>query len=175
MKTLKIAFGMIIFFGLLSVSQALACEFPGMSAGSAKTATAPSASRSVTQSLIPDTSLKFFTRRDLVGRYASRSTATLFDPSTGRTQHATCVGVITFDGRGNIVDREVHSYDGFIVHDEFTGTYTMNSDGTGIMHLANEAESFDYSFVMSDDGKEVTFLVLLDVPGLVSDGVLKKQ
>ena len=176
MKNLKITFALTFVVGLLSVSEAFACQFPGQNnlAGSKQTVTAPKGGSVITPSLA-DSSLKIFTKRDLVGRYSSKATATFFDPTQNRVAFATCVGLITFDGRGNLFDREVHSYDGFIVHDEFTGTYTMNPDGTGIMHFSNADESYDYSFVMSDDGREITFLILLDEPGVVSDGILKKQ
>jgi hypothetical protein len=122
-----------------------------------------------------DSDGKTWTKRDLSGRYASLATATFFDPSVNRTLNATCVGVVTFDGRGRFTDREVHSYDGVIVRDEFTGTYTVSADGHGTMHFVGESETFDYEFVISNDGKEITFLILLDIPGVVSNGTLKKQ
>jgi hypothetical protein len=82
---------------------------------------------------------------------------------------------VTFDGRGHLTDKEVHSYDGTIVRDEFTGTYTVNADGTGKMHFVGESETYDYDFVISNEGKEITFLVMLEIPGIVSQGTLKKQ
>jgi hypothetical protein len=43
------------------------------------------------------------------------------------------------------------------------------------MHFVGDSEEYDYEFVISNDVNEITFLVTLDVPGLVSYGTLKKQ
>ena len=176
MKNIKIMFAIVFVVGLLGISQAFACQFPGTE--NLKTA--------ATQTLLPkevykdlisrdESDQRLFSKRDLNGRYSSFAQATFFDPSQNRTTYATCVGVVTFDGRGRFTDREVHSYDGFIVRDEFTGTYTVNADGTGVMHVVGENEAFDYDIVLSNEGKDVIFLVELPVPGLVSQGNLKKQ
>src|SRR6185369_4093330 len=129
MKNLKIMFAMMFVVGLMGISQVFACQFPAESLKNA----------AVTQSLIPketykdvifreDDNQKAFSKRDLTGRYASFAQATLYDPAANRTSYATCVGVVNFDGRGRFTDREVHSYDGVIVRDQFTGTYAVNPD-----------------------------------------------
>ena len=174
MKNLKIMFALMFIVGLLGISQAFACQFPGENLKNA-----------AAQTLLPKNMVKDiifheetergFTKRDLNGRYSSFAQATFFDPTQNRTTYATCVGVVTFDGRGRFTDREVHSYDGVIVRDQFTGTYTVNADGTGTMHFVGESETFDYDIVLSNEGKDVIFLVELPVPGLVSQGTLKKQ
>lgn len=176
MKNLKTMFAVMFVIGLLGISQAFACQFPG----------GENLKNVPTQTLIPknvvkdivfrdETDQRSFSKRDLNGRYASFAQATFFDPTQNRTTYATCVGVVTFDGRGRFTDREVHSYDGVIVRDEFTGTYTINADGTGVMHVVGENEAYDYDIVLSNEGKDVVFLVELPVPGLVSQGTLKKQ
>ena len=43
------------------------------------------------------------------------------------------------------------------------------------MHFVGDSDEYDYEFVVANDSKEITFLVTLDVPGLVSYGTLKKQ
>lgn len=183
MKNFKVLMTLAFVVGLLGISPVFACKFPGANLPTA--AQRNSQSNSLLQSAAKEevitirdgNSFGVFTKRDLAGRYASYATVTIFDPSMNRTLHGTCVGVVTFDGRGRFTDREVHSYDGAIVRDDFTGTYTVNPDGTGVMHFISENETFDYQFVISNDGKEITFLVTFpeDVPGVVSQGTLKKQ
>lgn len=161
--------------GVLGISQAFAC----------KPLTDGIAPRTDNRSIVRtnmtpaqnsfDFDSRIYSKHDLVGRYASLATATFFDPVANRTQYATCVGIVTFDGRGRFTDREVHSYDGVIVRDEFVGTYTLNGDGRGTMHFVGENETYDYEFIVSNDAKDITFLVLLDLPGVVSNGTLKKQ
>ena len=175
MKDLKTLFALSFVVGLLGISQAFACKMPA-DTPAARNASY-SGSKMVTQSIIGagDQDTKGYSKRDLVGRYASLATATIFDPVSNRTEYATCVGVVTFDGRGHFTDKEVHSYDGVIVRDEFVGTYTIGADGRGTMHFVGADEQYDYEFVVSNELKEITFLITLDVPGVVSYGALKKQ
>ncbi len=174
MKNLKIMFALVFVVGLLGISQVFACQFPGENLKKAAPDLLP---KSMVKDIFfrDETDQKSFSKRDLNGRYASFAQATFFDPVQNRTTYATCVGVVTFDGRGRFTDHEVHSYDGVIVRDDFTGTYTVNPDGTGVMHVVGENEAYDYDIVLSNEGKDVIFLVELPVPGLVSQGTLKKQ
>ena len=174
MKNLKIMFALMFVIGLLGISQAFACQFPNenLKIVASQNSLPKDAVKNIS---LLDESEKGFTRRDLNGKYSSFAQATFYDPTTNRTLYATCVGVVTFDGRGRFTDREVHSYDGVIVRDQFTGNYTVNPDGTGTMHFIGENETFDYDIVLSNEGKDVVFLVELPVPGLVSQGTLKKQ
>lgn len=176
MKNLQTLFALMFIVGLLGISQAFACKFPGENLVSGNQT--KSVSKTEVQDsadLSDDTDANFYSKRTLSGRYSSFAQATFYDPTSNRTLYATCVGVVTFDGRGHFTDKEVHSYDGVIVRDEFTGTYTVNSNGTGMMHFVGENETFDYDIVLSNEGKDVIFLVELPVPGLVSQGTLKKQ
>jgi hypothetical protein len=177
MKNLKIMFALMFVIGLLGISQAFACQFPGSENLKNVTASQTLLPKEVFKDVIfrEETDQKSFSKRDLNGRYSSFAQATFFDPTQNRTTYATCVGVVTFDGRGRFTDREVHSYDGTIVRDQFIGTYRVNADGTGVMHFVGENESYDYDIVLSNEGKDVIFLVELPVPGLVSQGTLKKQ
>ena len=175
MKNIKAILMTALVVIVIGISQAYACRPPGDSSiAPGQSATAP---RLADLSLNPpiDIESRPYSKRDLVGRYASFATVTIFDPTTNRTLNGTCIGVVTFDGRGHLTDKEVHSYDGTIVRDEFTGTYTLNADGTGKMHFVGESETYDYDFVISNEGKEITFLVMLEIPGIVSQGTLKKQ
>jgi hypothetical protein len=174
MKNLKTLFALMFIVGLLGISQAFACKFPGENLVNANQTKSVSKTE-VQESADLSDDANFYGKRSLSGRYSSFAQATLYDATSNRTLYATCVGVVTFDGRGHFTDSEVHSYDGFIVRDEFTGTYTVSSNGTGTMHFVGESETFDYDIVLSNEGKDVIFLVELPVPGLVSQGTLKKQ
>jgi len=176
MKGLKTLFAMILVVGTIGLSQAFACKPP---TGNLPAQGRPSESQPTVRpepaNISYEPEFTSYSKKDLVGRYASLATATFFDPGANRTLYATCVGVVTFDGRGHFTDREVHSYDGVIVRDEFTGTYTLSPDGRGTMHFVGDSETFDYEFVVSNDTKEITFLITLEIPGVVSNGTLKKQ
>ncbi len=176
MKKLTALIAMIMVVGVVGLSQAFACMPPSNSLPArARTSVAEETPKLESSQAAYEPAFKSFDRRDLAGRYASTATATFFDPTANRTQYATCIGIVTFDGRGHFIDREVHSYDGVIVRDEFIGTYTLSSEGHGRMHFVGENETYDYEFVVSNDLKEITYLVMLEVPGLVSNGTLKKQ
>ena len=175
MTNLKNLIAIMMFVGLIGISQAFACKsLAGGLQNLPQTAVlSQPASGGLSQS--KDEDPKGPSLRDLTGRYVSYATATFFDQATNRTLYATCIGVVTFDGRGHFTDKEVHSYDGVIVRDEFTGRYTVNADGSGSMHYVGQNESYDQEIVLSNDAKDITFLILLDVPGLVSQGTMKKQ
>ena len=162
--------------GLLGISQVFACKSPvaGM-VSSQQLAMMQKTDMVLKNDSKGDEDTKGFSKRDLSGRYSSFAQATIFDAMSNRTTYATCIGVVTFDGRGHFTDKEVHSYDGFIVRDQFIGTYTVNSDGTGKMHYIGEEEVYDQEIVLSNEGKDITFLILLDIPGIVSQGTMKKQ
>ena len=175
MKNLKTTFAIMMIVGLLGISQAFACKSPATGLASYQQLALVQKMPSIVPANFRDDGERTFTRRDLNGRYSSFAQATFYDMTTNRTSFATCIGVVIFDGRGHFTDREVHSYDGVIVRDQFTGAYTVNADGTGMMHYVGEAESYDQEIVLSNDGKDITFLVLLDIPGIVSQGTMKKQ
>ena len=177
MKNLKTTFAIMMIVGLLGISQAFACKSPvlGMLSSQQLAAASKTGAETVPPTKDDAQSALGYTRRDLIGRYASFAQATIFDPTTNTTSYATCIGVVMFDGRGHFTDKEVHSYGGYIVRDQFVGTYTVNSDGTGKMHYIGEAETYDQEIVLSNEAKDITFLILLDSPGIVSQGTMKKQ
>ena len=175
MKNLKNIIAIMMFVGLVGISQAFACKSPVENLIPSPLKANAANSAAAVHSLAKDDDPKTFNFRDLVGRYSSYATAIFYDQTANRTSFATCIGVVTFDGRGHFADKEVHSYDGVIVRDEFTGTYKVNSDGTGSMHYVGQDESYDQEIVLSNDAKDITFLILLDVPGLVSQGTMHKQ
>src|SRR2546421_8897416 len=157
MKNIKSILAIVIVIGGLGISQAFACKSPAQGLLAHKGILAKD------RSVDPDpdatgqsNSNRQYTSKDISGAYSSFATATLFDGS--RTEYATCVGLITFDGKGNFVDKEVHSYDGALVTDQFTGTYEIHPDGTGAMHYVGAGETYEISFVISNSGSKITFL-----------------
>jgi hypothetical protein len=120
---------------------------------------------------------KFYNAFDLRGRYANLSVENDLD-AKGAPNFAACVGLMTFDGFGHFTDSETHSFGGQIVREENHGTYEVNQDGTGVLHVTavgpdGNPFSFDEPFVISDGGRQVTYIVSID--GVVSYGTLKKQ
>jgi hypothetical protein len=74
-----------------------------------------------------------------------------------------------YDGNGHVAGVFTASYDGTILHRSYTGTYTVNADGTGATVLTddhNEVTHFD--IFVSEDGDLVSY-VETD-PGVVSSG-----
>src|SRR6185436_2748319 len=100
--------------GGIAISQAFACKSPSQGLISQKSMFLKARavqSRPVDPDPTPPTPAEpRYNLRDLNGNYSSFATATPFDGS--RTEYATCVGLIVFDGEGHFVDKEVHSYDG---------------------------------------------------------------
>ncbi len=115
---------------------------------------------------------RHFNNASLHGRYASLSTT--ITPGEDKTTYDACVGLVAFDGDGNFTDSETHSFNGEIVRKQYRGTYQINADGIGTMTYFDEnGPTQPCPIVLSDGGKEVTFLV--NVPGVVATGTLKKQ
>ena len=111
--------------------------------------------------------------RSLKGRYTDSATATVLP---GGFAPAACVGIVTFDGRGNLTATETHSFNGFIIPEaHYTGTYTMNEDGTGIMTITSLEQGFEFKqkFVLNETTQEITYIVIED--GEVSTGTMKKM
>ncbi len=111
--------------------------------------------------------------RSLKGRYTDSATTTVLP---GGFAPAACVGIVTFDGRGQLTATETHSFNGFIVPEaHYTGTYTMNEDGTGIMTIKSLEQGFEFKqkFVLNETTQEITYIVIED--GEVSTSTMKKM
>ncbi len=86
------------------------------------------------------------------------------------------VGVITFDGEGNLSQHLTNSRNGVISPVNVTGTYTVNPIGesphncTGSWTISNGNTA---DFVIVAGGSEVMFI--RTVPGTVITGILTKQ
>ena len=85
------------------------------------------------------------------------------------------VGSFTSDGRGNLAGTDTISFNGAIVRESFTSTYTVNADCTGSSTALVQGpvpRTVHVDFIIVDHGNEV-FNVLTD-PGNVVTFVSKK-
>jgi hypothetical protein len=92
------------------------------------------------------------------------------------------VGVLTFDGAGNLTgnEREVSpdtSPNATAVRVQtvsFTGTYTLNGDGTGSLTIQTGGTVIPVSFVMTDSGSNLMFVPIGSI-NIVLTGTARKQ
>ncbi len=86
------------------------------------------------------------------------------------------VGLWTFDGNGSVTAMLVLNNAGHVVHPNFTGTYTVNPDGTGSINWVSFGIPRRRTFVIGDGGNQVKW-VEDDVPssGAVVGGTMVKQ
>jgi hypothetical protein len=86
----------------------------------------------------------------------------------------TTTGLISIDGAGNLAANYVVSVNGVIVRGSFTGTYTVNPDGTGLVRLVLplSGSSLNGSFVIVDNGDGTLFTN--NDPGIAITGFTKR-
>jgi len=96
-------------------------------------------------------------------------TISAYEPVSG-------VGLWTFDGNGNVTANLVLNNGGHVVHPNFTGTYTVNANGTGTINWVSFGTPRRRTFVIGDGGNQVKW-VADDVPstGGVVGGSMVKQ
>jgi len=116
---------------------------------------------------------RYCTVGSLQGNYADAASASLIP---GGFSPSVCVGIVTFDGRGNLVSKESHSFNGQIIPEaNYIGTYTVNSNCTGTMTLKSVelGITINQNFAITEDNKEIPYVVTDD--GVVSSGTMKKM
>jgi hypothetical protein len=90
---------------------------------------------------------------------------------------AAAVGVISFDGAGNISGHDTTSVNGNIIRRTFIGTYTLSSDCTGSLTITfltgTPGRVSPNDFVMVDNGRELR--LINTNPGEVIVGSARKQ
>src|SRR5438552_7171151 len=94
---------------------------------------------------------------------------TAYEPVSG-------VGLWTLDGNGIVTASLTLNNAGHVVHPNFTGTYTVNADGTGAINWVSFGTPRSRTFVIGDGGNQVKW-VEDDVPatGAVTGGTMVKQ
>jgi len=87
------------------------------------------------------------------------------------------VGLYTFDGAGGFTARNVLNFGGGIILNAswsatFTGTYTVNANGTGTMTLPGDHRRH---FVIGDGGRQLKYVGTDPTGGIVVGGSMVKQ
>jgi hypothetical protein len=83
-------------------------------------------------------------------------------------------GLISIDGEGNLSATYVVSISGVIMRGSFTGTYSVNPDGTGLAQLVlpRTGGKINGSFVIVNNGDEILFTG--NDPGIAITGFTKR-
>ena len=107
------------------------------------------------------------------GGYTLRMSGIAYEPS-GYQDLIVEVGQLTADGNGSVSGGSTLSLNGSIIRRAFTGTYSVNPDGTGSMSLyPNWGPVINVDIVVGAGGREVTF-VLTDNSNVLS-GTMQAQ
>lgn len=122
-----------------------------------------------------------FTVGDLNGGYADSSSGFVPLPNRPGTPVSSClaqsgIGRWTFDGAGNLSASLILNNGGNTVHPTFTGTYTVNADGTGTIDWVSFGTPRRRTFVIGDGGNQIRWLQTDPVvTGAVVGGTMVKQ
>ena len=110
-----------------------------------------------------------FTLATLKGDHGYSYSGTVIDVGPIAT-----TGLISLDGLGNLAATYVVSLNGVILRGAFTGIYTVNPDGTGLVRLdlPRSGTSVNGSLVIVNNGDE-TFFTCND-PGIAITGFTKR-
>ncbi len=101
------------------------------------------------------------------GSYGYLNTGTAFGTSLAS------VGVMTFDGAGNITGNDTNSFGGSISSSAFTGSYTVNANCAGTLTVNFGFFTINNSMVIVDNGREINLIETN--AGTVATGVMKRQ
>lgn len=107
------------------------------------------------------------------GAYGYKLSGIVYD-SYGYMYFLNSVGRIVSDGAGSITGTNTYSFDGTVIRQTFTGTYTVNEDCTGTLTMATSGSgTANYDFVLVNNNQEAT-MVQTD-SGFSLSGDLKMQ
>lgn len=107
------------------------------------------------------------------GAYGYKWSGFVYD-NQGYTYYLGAVGRMVSDGAGSLTGSHTYSFDGTIVKQQYTGTYTVNEDCTGTITLTTpNAGSSHFDFVIVNSGAEVD--VVQTDAYFVLTGELKRQ
>lgn len=121
------------------------------------------------------TTLPSYNAGILTGGYEYKTSGYSVD-SDGNTSPITEIGLLTMDGSGNVTGSSTLSVDGYVMRRTFTGTYTVNPDGTGSVSLyPTWGPQLNADLFVSSNGAKVDFVVTdvaTSVAGVMSAQVL---
>jgi len=81
------------------------------------------------------------------------------------------LGVLTFDGAGNLTGFDTVSFNGAIYERTITGTYTVNPDCTGTISWTTSIGSFNnLNIVIYKGGTKIRFISTVAMDGVVEYG-----
>jgi len=114
------------------------------------------------------------TNASLSGAYAFQvDGANISAPLPGGPGPFAAVGRNTYDGKGGMKGTIVISSNGLIIDASYTGTYSVNSDCTGVKSATLDVgATVDFSFVIDDDLREIRMIV--SDPGFAVSGSARK-
>jgi hypothetical protein len=130
---------------------------------------------------VSGSSAQAFTVADLNGAYADGGAGFAAIPDRpglpiSAYVPASGVGLWTFDGAGNVTASLVLNNAGHIVHPNFSGTYTVNANGTGAINWVSFGTPRSRTFVIGDGGQQVRYVETDNPPtGAVFGGTMVKQ
>ncbi len=111
--------------------------------------------------------------RSINGNYGLSVSGTYLLSPTMSVQIAS-VGLVTFDGEGNMTGSVTGSFGGEVNTNAATGTYTVGGNCTGTLTVTFEnGFTITNNIVMVDEGKEI--FIIQTNPGTIINGILKRQ
>jgi hypothetical protein len=111
--------------------------------------------------------------KSFTGAYGYKWSGFVYD-NQGYSYFLGAVGRMVSDGAGNLTGSHTYSFDGTVIKQQYTGTYTVNEDCTGsITQTTVNAGSSHFDFVIVNDGAEVD--VVQTDAYFVLTGELKRQ
>jgi len=117
-----------------------------------------------------------FGNHTLNDKYGFHSLALSLDPSNtlGASDPFAVSGYYDFHGDGTMNGADTVSRDGNIIPRTYTGTYQVNSDGTGTLTL-DVSPTFQPvgNFIIVDNGRAIE--IIFAVPGNLNTFTLRKQ
>jgi hypothetical protein len=117
-----------------------------------------------------------FTEHTLNDKYGFHVLALTLDPSDtlGGSNPFAVSGYYEFHGDGTLNGVDTVSRNGAIIPRQYTGTYKVNSDGTGTLTLDISATFKPVgNFIIVDDGRAIE--IIFAVPGNLNTFTLRKQ
>lgn len=110
----------------------------------------------------------------LNGGYAYNLNGSATDPISGSLTRVAEVGLLTADGAGNVSGTDSVMVAGSLIRRTFTGSYTINPDGTGALVLNPTWGSTIHANFVAGQGGQILRLVLTDYGDTIS-GLMEAQ
>jgi hypothetical protein len=122
----------------------------------------------------PNAAAEGCTLASAAGSWSYNFSGSVFSTEAKSFVPAASMGVITFDGKGGATGSESFSVAGNTTDENYTGTYTENSDCTGTFTLLVKpsGQTVTGKFVSANDDNEA--YVIFTSPGITMNGTTKR-